>query len=357
MCKSDIERSGTCKQKAMANNTTIAPYTKVNWYYSARFWLSFGLCGFLINVLEGFVVFYSKKQKTIFGVTLASLCIADILSGLCFFVVGLMRLVQYDGSLTIDIIPNTKLASSWQGGHGALFFSMGTSFTHVIIIAVQRFFAVFMPFRYRTSFRYKHCLVLLGTVWVLLLMSGIAGYFYVSVIWYASYVLTLTVCLTLIVTYTAIVVKTFRADKHRLSITSKKRVQEKEGNRASRKVLSLSIAVTIAFVLCTLPHGAFYLFERSNMTYYHIINSLISVNPFMDSVIYFSFYHKRGAKLQAKDTGLKAPLAMELTSLNAITASPVIPVSARSRLEGNSATSQAKNSPYRGSISIVVQKI
>lgn len=286
--------------------TTTAP-TWVIWFYSARFWLSFGLIGFIINILELVLIFYNQKHKTIFGVTLSSLCIADILSGLCFFVVGLMRIVEHDGNEIIVITPNTQLASVYQGGHGALFFAMGTSFFHVIIIAIQRLFAVFLPLRYKQSFRYRHCVILIVSVWFLLFISAVVGYFYLSALWFASYVLSLTVCLILLLTYTAIVIKTFHAEMKRKPMATQRTTLRNDNLKTSHKVLGLSIAVTVAFLICTLPHAVFYLFVKSNMAYYHAVNSLISANPFMDSIIYFAFYHKRISKRAKPALDWKTP--------------------------------------------------
>ena len=292
----------------MNNSTTIlqtteVAYVRVNWYFSARFWLSFGLVGFMTNVFEAILICYRRKHKSIFGMTLFSLCIADILSSLCFFVVGLMRLIEYDGSSTITITPNTKFVKAYHGGHGALFFSMGTSFVHIIIIAVQRLFAVFMPFRYKSSFRYKHCLILLISVWILFFGVGVIGYFFIKLLWYATYIMSLTVCGVLILSYTAIVIKNYRADRRReVLVINRDSEHIKNLPKVTHKILNLSIAVTVAFLLCTFPHAIFYLFLKLHMAMYHTVNSAISINPFLDSIIYFFFYRDR--KKRGHATGL-----------------------------------------------------
>jgi len=281
------------------NNTTITQkiFAQVNWYYSARFWLSFGLIGIVTNTFELLIIRRRKKYKSIFGMTLVSLCIADILSSICFFAVGLTRVIEYDGEALLTIVPGTKRAVVWQVGHGALFFTMGTSFVHVSIIALQRFFAVFMPLRYNSSFRKKHCLILLLTVWILFFAGGVLGYFYLLHIWYATYVLTLAVCIALVLCYTAIVTKNYYAEQKRRRLMIA-RVPEgsKHGRTVSSKVLRLSLAVTVAFLLCTLPHSIFYLFVNANWVYYHTVNSMISVNPLLDSVVYFLFYYPSDKK-------------------------------------------------------------
>ena len=281
------------------NNTTITQkiYAQVNWYYSARFWVSFGLIGVVTNAFELLIIRKKKKHNSIFGMTLVSLCLADILSSICFFVVGMTRIIEYDGEALLAIVPGTKRAVVWQVGHGALFFSMGTSFIHIIIIALQRSFAVFMPLKYNSSFRKKHCLILLLTVWILFLAGGVLGYFYLMHIWYVSYVLTLAVCIGLVLCYTAIVTKNYYAEqKRRLLMISNKPEGSKHGRTVSSKVLRLSVAVTVAFLLCTLPHSIFYLFVNTNWAYYHTVNSIISVNPFLDSVVYFVFYYQSDKK-------------------------------------------------------------
>ena len=290
----------------MLNNTnyttaiiqiTQASNVKANWYYSARFWVAFGFAGFITNVLEAVLICYTRKHKTIFGMTLLSLCVGDFLSSFSFFIVGLTRLIEYDGPLFVYIIPNTKFAKIYQGGHGALFFCMGTSFFHITIIAVQRFFAVFWPFRYKSSFRYKHCLILLISVWVLFFAMGVIGYFYIHIIWYATYIMSITVSGLLILSYTAIVIKNHHADQKRIALVRGiERNQKLKRQRSTRKIIHVSIAVTVAFLICTFPHAIFYLFLQLEMTIYHTVNSVISTNPFLDSVIYFFFYRDRNIR-------------------------------------------------------------
>ena len=300
----------TFNTTSLLPNVTQGPsqayLSKVNWYYSARFWLSFGLVGLVTNILEMISIIYQRKQKKVFGVTLLSLCIADVLGSLSFAIVGLTRILEYDGALTISILPNTSLAATWKAGHACLFFSVGTSFVHVIIVAIQRFFAVFLPIKFKTRFLYRHCVTILSLVWFALFAAGVVGFFYFEAIWYISYVLTLVVCFIMILCYTAIVLKTFLKSQSRRRLSKSK---PNMINDQTQKVLSVSVGVTMAFLVCTLPHAVFYLFvaDISTLVFYHTVNSMISMNPFLDSVVYFVFYdrcirnvQKTGARQRSK---------------------------------------------------------
>ena len=324
------------------NNTTEiyqTVYAQVNWYYSARCWLSFGLIGVVTNILEVSTICYKKKYKSIFGMTMLSLSISDVLSSLCFLVVGLMRIIEYDGNSLLSIIPGTKRAVAWQGGHGALFFAMGTSFIHIIFIAVQRFFAVFMPLRYMSSFHSKHCLILLICIWLLFFAGGVIGYFYLKEIWYVSYILTLAVNLTLVLCYTAIVVKNFRAERNRRRLLGERYDVTKVRSTAS-KVLRVSVAVTGAFFLCTCPHAIFYLFVNKYWIYYHTVNSMISINPFLDSLFYFAFYYRGDSTKNKKGLNSKPTKSKEsLATIEKDGISPAnTPNSGRYIMEGNRKT-------------------
>lgn len=283
MCNDSLTTNGP------SNATTAeAIITRVNWYYSARFWVSFGVAGAVLNIFEGFFIYFKSKHRTVFGLTLASLCVADLLGGISFTIAGALRLYEYDGSLTVRIIADTSFSVTWKAGHGVLFFSVGTSFIHIMIIAVQRLFAVFSPIAFKTWFTRRRCAILLIVTWALLLITGVIGYFFIKGIWTVSYYLMLIVGSVLVLCYTAICCKAYAHSKKRRLMTIS--VESKSG---MEKTVSLSVAITIAFLVCTLPQAIFYLYilDSDDLTFYHSVNCLISMNPFLDSVIYFCFYH------------------------------------------------------------------
>eukprot|EP00112_Aurelia_sp_Birch-Aquarium-sp1_P009574 Seg2092.3 transcript_id=Seg2092.3/GoldUCD/mRNA.D3Y31 product="Protein SMG9" protein_id=Seg2092.3/GoldUCD/D3Y31 len=69
----------------------------VNWFYTARFWLAFGSAAFILNILEAVSILRIRKYKSVFGLTLFSLCIADIFGGFSFTICGLLRLIESSG--------------------------------------------------------------------------------------------------------------------------------------------------------------------------------------------------------------------------------------------------------------------
>ena len=271
-----------------ATVTATVAAVRVNWYYSARFWVSFGVAGVIFNFLEAILIYLNRKHRTVFGLTLVSLCIADILGSACFMVAGVLRLIEYKGPLTVTIQPNTSFSTSWRVGHGALFFSVGTSFTHILIIAVQRLFAVLWPIFFKTWFTRKRCVILLIITWVSLFLTGVIGFFFVQAILTTSYYLMLVVGVMLIICYTIICLKSWADGKRRRLITAS------AGRKSDiEKITSMSLAVTTAFLVCTFPQVIFYLFVRKvdDLTFYHLVNSIISTNPCLDALIYFCFYH------------------------------------------------------------------
>ena len=275
------------------NNTTVAILIQVNWYYSCRFWIAFGLTGLLLNIFEAVAIFHSKKHKGVFGLTLASLCVADILGSFCFLLAGSLRLHEYAGFFTITINENSPFASSWKAGHAALFFSVGISFAHIVFIAVQRFFAVFLPFRFKTFFTYKINAVVLSITWFLFLLSGVIGYFYSQGILQATYYLILAMGFILVITYSALCYKARRDFVRRKTLAPGSKSQTRTRKTTIGKTVSVSLAITLAFLCCTYLHPIYYLFvlEVEDLTFYHLVNSQISANPMLDAVIYFCFYY------------------------------------------------------------------
>ena len=277
-------------------NATISTlFTLVNWYYSSRFWLTFGTAGFLFNILELIVIFKQKKHKEIFGLTLTSLCIADIISSLSLGLVGGLRLLKYSGPKTLRIYGNTELASTWRAGHGAMMFSIGTSFTHMVIIAVQRLFAVFLPLKFMAFFTYNHCALLIIVIWLLTFVYGLIAFFFSHFMLKVSYYMIVIMGLTLIIIYGAITLKTWKDDKKRARLASKAYTTNPTDDSIHRVVFH-SLAVTLAFLVCNIPHSVLYLFftkiNVTFVTFYHTVNCLISLNPLLDPLIYFFFHYQ-----------------------------------------------------------------
>lgn len=281
-----------------SNHTTSESAVRVNWYYSARFWVAFGVAGILLNICEGVFIYFNKKHRTAFGLTLASLCLADILGGISFTLAGAWRLAEYNGPLTVQLVPNTSFIASWKAGHGALFFSVGTSFVHIMIIAIQRLFAVISPIVFKAFFTRRRCAILLIITWTALFISGVIGYFYVQNLWTASYLLMLAVGSILIICYIVICCKSWLYSKKRQLMTA----GSTKSKSTVEKTVLVSVAVTLAFLVCTFPQSIFYLFVRDveDLTFYHIVNCIISMNPCLDSLVYFCFYHEWGTDTDNK---------------------------------------------------------
>lgn len=274
------------------NATTANLLTLVNWYYSSRFWLTFGTAGFLCNIFELIVIFRQKKHKENFGLTLTSLCIADIIGSLSLGLAGGLRLLQYAGPKTFAIYRNTALATTWRAGHGAILFSIGTSFTHIVIIAIQRLFAVFLPLKFKAFFTYSRCAILLIVIWLLTFVYGLFAFFFSNIMLKVSYYMILIMDLTLIIVYGAITLKTWKDDKKRAKLAST-RYPTKD---AIRRLAFHSLAVTLAFLVCNMPHSVLYIFfqstdEKDVAPYYHAVNCLMSLNPLIDPLIYFFLHY------------------------------------------------------------------
>ena len=289
-----------------STTTTLSNFTTskqiqlvdVNWYYSSRFWLAFGIAGFLFNILELVVIIRQKKYKEVFGLSLTSLCIADIIGSLTLSLAGGLRLISYPGRETFPIYEKTSLATGWKVGHGSLQFAVGTSFMHIVFIAIQRLFAVLLPLKFKANFTYARCAAGIIITWLIMFIYGTFAFFFSKVLLNMSYYLVLVMELILIITYGAITFKTWRDDKKRASLQPKANSQATTDD-AVNKVLFHSLAVTFAFLICTLPHSVFYIYlvvqrltAYHDLSTYHTVNSLISINPFLDPLIYFFFqYH------------------------------------------------------------------
>ena len=291
-------------------STISEPLIYINWYYSSRFWLALGTAGFLCNILEFIIILRQKKHKEKFGLTLTSLCIADIIGSLSLGVTGGLRLLKYSGPKSFAIYEKTTMALLWRVGHGSLQFAVGTSFMHIIFIAIQRLLAVLMPLKFKANFTYARCAAGVILTWLVMFIYGTFTFLFSRFMHHLSYYFVLIMELILIITYGAITLKTWKDDKKRASLKSESSSQGSTDD-ATHRVLFHSLAVTLAFLICTMPHSIFYIYliihrllPSHDLNTYHVVNVLISINPFLDPLIYFFFmnhlskycFKKRGSK-------------------------------------------------------------
>ena len=263
-----------------SNSTARAVWT-IHWYVSARCWLAFGSTGLILNFIELFVLISKKKHHSVFGITVLSLCAADILACLSFTFGGSVRIAKYSGRLPVKILPNTTFYKIWKATNVFVVASVSASTLHIVVIAIQRLCSVFLPLKIRSVFTIKRCIAVLVAVWVFSITGGLLVHF-------SGYALVLGISCYLIATFAIIIALIYTAISIRICIKARdRRIMTNSDEGSSIRVVFHSILVTLAYSACSFPLAVYVLFLRKNLALYDIVTPLVCINHFMDPLIYF----------------------------------------------------------------------
>lgn len=298
-----------------SNSTTTAVWT-IHWYISARCWLAFGSTGLILNIIELIFLISKRKHHSVFGVTLLSLCAADILACLSFTFAGSVRIAKYSGRLPVKILPNTTFYEIWKATNAFIVTSVSASGLHITVIAIQRLCSVFLPLKIRSVFTTKRCVAVLVAAWVISATGGLLVHFigYALVLGISCYFMAV-VAIIIPLIYTAISIRICLKARERRVMTS-----SDEGS--SLRVVFHSIAVTLAYSACSFPLVVYVLFLRRNLSLYDIVTPLVCINHFVDPLIYF-LLNNRNCQRPHRPVGLNAgrrkdSLGERITTANVI---------------------------------------
>ena len=225
------------------------------------------LIGAILNAAQIAVMIYKKKRRLPFDKTLLSLAFADFFSSLFW---GLFW-----------ISSDSLLFSVYLVGS---YLSIISSLLHAVFIAAQRFFAVFLPIKFRIYFKEKFCTICLIILWIISLpLCGLMGLYKRPTV--MSYVIFPSGGL-LVVLYSLIC---YRVHLQRRSVSAVS-ASSRQQNDSTYRILAYSILITTVFLLCTIPFAVSVLGSSPGKCYEFV---LISMNPVVDAVMYFAFNHLR----------------------------------------------------------------
>lgn len=253
----------------------------MGWDYGVFVWLAFGASGFILNIsCAGFMI-HKKKHKTPFGMSVLSLCIADILACITYLMYASMMIGAYNGSaLARDLA--LKSRASFQV---SIYISIAISLIHILFIAIQRLCAIIFPCAFNHWLTSSRCGLLLIIAWVIGLLYGIA-YSYYDIIAIISCYQMIILGMALVAVYCAICYRSSKNAKKRTSMTSGQ-------NKQNKRIIIHSTAVTLVFIACNYPYSINYLFAANNRTLRKYLYGLIALRPLMDPLIYFFVNHFR----------------------------------------------------------------
>ena len=237
-----------------------------------------GFIGLLINTFE-IVHLLRSKQSTTFNKTVASLCISDLLSCLTFIGFGVTTIIKHQwGILSTDIAMNILVT---------------VSVFHLLFIGIQRLIAIALPLKVNQIFTARRCITILSLIWIAGTVYGIL----VVLIFTSDRNLINSAAafvsgMVLFALYIGIGWKIRQRNR-----TIPRTTQSRQSLQ-NRLVFLHSVCVTIAFALSYLPFPLEKLFAPQRPITQYIFHSLMTLNPIIDALVYFSLQYYRHKQLK-----------------------------------------------------------
>ena len=258
------------------------------------FCIAFVICGILgltANIAQSVLLYRKRKNKSLFDLSLSSLCVADIIVSLAFIAFGLAQILILSKPLTLDSLKIYRLVS-------ALFlnvinYSIFCSLFHVVFIALQRFMVVFFPLKFKVMATKMRCIIFLAVVWVASVGFMALGHLKQrrAISRFYGYFIFILGAL-LVILYIAICYRVFRSAKLRLA--------PKRDETSSKRLAVHAVAVTTIFIVCNFPYASLQLTGIVPVTYSLSLRVLLGLNPLLDSVVYFfAVYCRKGRSMNA----------------------------------------------------------
>ncbi len=228
-----------------------------------------GAVGVITSVIQLVLVYRDKDRRdSVFRLSLISLNVADLLSSVSFVLRG-NDLIFSQG------IERLIFAS--------ILFSLTSSFCHVLFLAIQRLIAVVFPFKVKRILTRSRCYIFLSVMWVVSVASSFLFYFASGKL-RGFCCLVMIVGILLMITYSVIC---YRKKKSNITSNNISQDMRRRRQQSDRRVFIYSLAITTVFVICNFPVALEVLILPPSYIYFSTAEVLLSLNPFLDTLLYF----------------------------------------------------------------------
>ncbi len=237
-----------------------------------------GVIGLAANSIQ---LIFSCRQRTqegsVFGYSLLSLNIADILASLITLSLGLTNILAQCMVIDSALFKDLEYALL-----PAILLSVTSSFCHVIFIAMQRVIAVPYPLKVQQILNKTRSCILLVIMWFFFVTLAVVPYVFAFLVMITG--------ITLTVLYSIVCYKTM----NRNIVNNESEEQRRRRQQSDKDILLYSVSITILFMISCLPK-AIDILHKYPPAMLIISHILFSLNPFFDTVLYFvwSIYKRR----------------------------------------------------------------
>ncbi len=247
--------------------------------------LAIGSLGFIANITQLIVICCGKtERKSVFGLSLISLNVADLLLSVSIILLQIRSLQKFNSFLVFDL---------WN----FYLFSMISSLTHVTFIAVQRAIAVAFPFQVHRIISQSRCCIVLSVLWAISIALVLIRRFY-SYTGAAFAVLCFAIVtgVFLIIMYSIIYIKTMK----RNMVNNASEEMQRRRQQSDRHLLIYSMVLTVVFIICNYPYVIVIIAILRGGKFPNYVRNvcfiLFTLNPFLDSLLYFFWSYLRRRK-------------------------------------------------------------
>ena len=233
--------------------------------------------GTITNIIVLHILRKKGKQRTVFDLTIASLCITDLLTCLSGNAYALYQLILH---LFLNSSHDDTTASSIKSTILKIIsFFFFLSLLHVLLITFQRFFAIFWSIKYRQVMTKSLNKKLIAMTWIILLIS-----------WP---VITIVFNLKRFNPINGVIILTLGAivSSMYIMMTVKICLRKKQFHwKAEHRALLNSIGVTISYFVCLSPY-AYSTLIKGNVSAkeYDLTTTITLLNFVLDPLFYFYF--------------------------------------------------------------------
>lgn len=235
------------------------------------------ITGALLNAVEMGSLFYNKRTKLPFDLTLISFAFSDFLLAASTLASGMI----------LFYVPSVQ-QSNWFPIFSGLILLSSTlsSALHVLFIAIQRVIAVMYPLQFSVWITRGRCIVAIILLWLASAILIIPLLFRVELYEQILAFSPLITGVTVIICYGII--------NHRM--IAKRRMFVSGPSSQSVHILLNSISVSAVFLISTLPYTIHGLYHKTKIGMPHYMYYLFLLQVVFDPVVYFLFNYWKGKR-------------------------------------------------------------
>ena len=265
--------------------------------------------GFIVivfNVAEILILKKKGRKRKILENLILSLSWADLFVGLTYIIYGICKiiLIYHPTSSTLQVIMNlAKLGLS---------FTIVASVLHLIVIAIDRFYAIQCPFEYRVVMRKKRIVVMIITIWI----SSIVAIALIVLLPFAMNLppakigtfqawLIFTTAAAMILVYGYLAYYLFSRYQRILAKGNCCYQGKTISYHDQKRDINFCICIVVAFILCCFPSAVAWLLPQSVTLLDAIGKELLVSNSFINPILYLWKSHlSKKEKLPVQPMGM-----------------------------------------------------